>query len=110
MMSFLCHFYGGMPKHWLRTPIRTFFAMYKEGIKMEARHYSEMADISLIANNMKIEYYESVRNRYRRIIDPEDVKLPERPPEMVIEAGSSDAFSLLRGIGNNMRRNLGYGR
>lgn len=76
---------------------------------MEARHYSELADISLIADNMKIEYYESVKKRYARIVDPDSLGLPEKPGGMVLEAGSKDAMSLMRGVGRGLRRNLGYG-
>lgn len=110
MVAFLCHFYGGLPKHWLETPVRTFFAMYREGAKMEARHYSELADISLISNNMNLTYYEQVKRRYDRIIDPEAPVRPENPPGMVLEAGGSDAVEMLKGVGRSMKRSLGYGR
>lgn len=110
MVAFLCHFYGGMPGDWLREPIRRFFAMYREGAKQEARHYSELADISLIADNMNIEYYAQVKKRYARIIDPESVKHPERPSEFVLDAGGPDALKLMKAVGRGMKRNLGYGR
>lgn len=108
MVAFLCHFYGGHPREWLSTPVRTFFAMYREGIKQEARHYSELADISLIADNMNVSYYMSIKDRYSKIIDPSKPVHPERPG-FVIEAGSQDAMALMKGVGRAMRRRLGYG-
>jgi hypothetical protein len=110
MIAFLCHFYGGMPASWLEIPVRTFFAMFREGVRMEARHYSELADISLIADNMNITYYESVKKRYQRIIDPESMKHPDKPPGFTLDAGGEDAKKLMKSVGLKMRRNLGYGR
>ena len=108
-MAFLCHFYGGRPADWLALPIRTFFAMAREGKRMEARHYAELCDISLIADNMKIEYYVALRSRYERMIDGKVPQLPERPGGVVLEAGSDDARKLLRATARNLRKNLGYG-
>lgn len=76
---------------------------------MEARRFSELADISLISNNMNLTYYESVKERYRRMINPEAPRLPDKPPGFVIESGSKDAFALMKSVGRNLRRNLGYG-
>lgn len=84
--------------------------MYREGAKMEARHYSELADISLVADNMSIEYYETIKRRYDRIINPEALRHPEKPGGVVLEAGSADATAFMKSVGRNMRRNLGYGR
>jgi hypothetical protein len=110
MIAFLCHFYGGTSfREWMDTPIRTFFAMYREGIKMEARHYAEMADISLISNNMPVDYWASVRGRYEKIIDPEIINRPDRPSGFVVEADSDEANQLMRNLGQKLKRNAGYG-
>jgi hypothetical protein len=82
--------------------------MYREGVRIEARQYSELADVVLIADNMKISYYESIKQRYERIIHPERPVLPEKPA-LVLEAGSADAEALMRGVGRAMRRKFGYG-
>jgi hypothetical protein len=108
IVAFLCHFYGGVPRQWLKLPVRQFFAMYREGVRIEARQYSELADVVLIADNMQISYYESVKKRYARLIDPEKPALPEKP-SVVIEAGSADAEALFRGVGRGLRSNFGYG-
>jgi hypothetical protein len=83
--------------------------MVREGMKMEARHYSELCDISLIADNMGIEYYQELKGRYRRMVDPTAPKLPERPTGVTLEAGSDDATRMMRFVARKMRGNLGYG-
>lgn len=84
--------------------------MYKEGIKIEARRYSELADISLIANNMNVSYWEGIKRRYAKIIDPDFDKHPDEPGAFTLESGSKEAFKVLKDIGRKMRANLGYGR
>jgi hypothetical protein len=111
MLSFLCNFYGGMPKDWLETPVRTFFAMYREGQKLQARQYSELARISLVSDNMSIEYYVQLQERYEAIFMPEvALKIPEKPRGRAIESGSEDARKAMQSVARGMKAFLGYGR
>lgn len=110
MFAFVCHFYGGMPADWLKVPVRTFFAMHRQGVVMEARQYSELADLHLISNNMKIDYYMAKKDQYRSIYDPRSKELPPRPGGPVFDSGSKDGMNVMRGVGRSMRRNMGYGR
>jgi len=103
-----CQFYGGMPNVWLDLPVKTFFAMYREAIKMEARQFSELADIALVAN-MKLEYYLELKHRYRHIISPEAPRLPEKPGGPVFDSGSMDARSAMFRVGQKMKHYMGYG-
>lgn len=76
---------------------------------MEARQYSELCDITFIANNTQPKYALSLKEKYRAIIDPSAAKLPEKPGGPVFESGSDDALKLMRGVGRGMKRYLGYG-
>lgn len=111
MIARNCHFYSGWTvAYCLALPVKTFFAMHKQAVLFQTAEYSELADIALIGNNMKISYYESVKDRYRAILDPESLKIPPRPGGPVLEAGSPEAMDTMISVGRAMKRFLGYGR
>jgi len=92
-------------------PIKSFLSFYRQAVKMEARQFSELADISLISNNMQLTYYKSVKDRYRAIIDPEAVeRMPERPQGFVVESGSEDGMRMMKMAALGVKRFYGYGR
>jgi hypothetical protein len=109
IVAFLCSFYGGMPENWLSMPVKTFFAMYREGVKMEARRFSELADISLVADNMQISYYMQLKERYDRIINPEKKQLPPEAPGPALDAGGEDGKMLMMSVARGLKKRLGYG-
>lgn len=104
------NFYGGLPGAWLGVPIRTFFAMYREGKALEAVQLSQLADLHLISNNMNLSYYFSMKEHYRSIFDPGATLLPPRPSGPVIESGSQEGMDLMRSVVLGVKRSFGYGR
>lgn len=110
MFDRVCSNYGWTVEYCLLMPIIRFFAMHKQCVHREARHYTELADIALISNSMKLSYYLSLKDRYRAILEPEAIRLPEKPAGMVLESGSDDARAMMFEMARGMKRNLGYGR
>lgn len=109
-MAFLCGFYHWTVDYCLDLPVRTFFAMSREGGKIEARQFLELAEIGL-QHKMKFEWCLDLQRRYLAIINPpqdEETKPPIEPGP-AIESGSSNAFRAMKSIGRNMRRAMGYG-
>jgi len=64
----------------LKLRVRTFFSLYNEGNKLQAKEYLEKLKISLCQSRMKIEYVEQLEKSYLSVIHPEMKKLPERTP------------------------------
>lgn len=83
--------------------------MVREAAKIEARQYSELADLHLIPK-MSLEYYFARKQRYSRMIDPAEPELPPRPGGPVLEAGSAEAHLAMRSVGQAMKGAMGYGR
>jgi hypothetical protein len=108
MVAFLCHFYGWSVPDCLKLPIRTFFALHKQAIQMEARQYRELLDIQAVSI-MKIEYYNFMRERYMGIIFPEKRELPPAAPGPVLDAASAEAKVVIMDVFASLKRNLGYG-
>ncbi len=106
-MAFLSNFYGGTPDYWLDQPVQAFFAFYREAVKIEARQYSEFADVALIPQ-MQISYYTKMKERYRRMIDPKAADLPPRPSGPVLEAGSPEAMAAMRNVGKAVKHAMGF--
>lgn len=75
---------------------------------METRHYREMLDIQ-IANSLDLKYYRHVRERYNAIIEPESIKLPEKPSDPREAISPEGAQVFMMSLARSMRRNLGYG-
>lgn len=75
---------------------------------MEAAQYREKLDIAAVPM-MRIEYYKYLRSRYNQLISQKEPTLPERPPEMLIQADSKEARDLLMGAMRSLKRSFGYG-
>lgn len=89
-------------------PIKVFFKMYDEAIRMEAAQFRENLDIAMVPT-MKFKYYTFMRERYNSIIFKNKRKLPPKPPDMHIDAGSQDAQNVMRGVFGSLKRGMGYG-
>lgn len=88
--------------------VRTFFALYNEGVRMETRQYRELLRISAVPM-MKLEYYNYHMDRYQAMIDPKVKELPPPARGPVIDAGSKEAKVLIMNVFASLKRNLGYG-
>lgn len=108
MIAFCLHFFGGTYDYWLDAPIRAVFSLYREGCKMEARHYAEMSWIAQTPR-MNFDWFNSRLERYDRIVFPDAAQLPKKPGGPVLLAGSGEAQVCLRSVAVNLRRFMGYG-
>lgn len=89
-------------------PIRAFFKFYEEAISMEAAQYRENLDIAIVPA-MKLSYYKFLREKYNSLIFRNPSSLPPKPPDMHIDAASSDAKDVMMGLFRSMKRGMGYG-
>lgn len=93
----------------MALPIRLFFALYKQGIKMEARQYRELLRIAR-APSHTLEYFNALNDMYETIIDPSKRELPPKPPGPCLQMGTLEARHILQSVMTNVKRNMGYGR
>lgn len=108
IFGFLGHFYGYSYEDCLKLPIQAFFRFYEEGLKMEARYFRELLDIS-VSPKMKLEYYEFLRHRYNMIENPNPPKIPEPPTLPPLPSGSDERKYAVLSIFTKLRRSK-YGR
>lgn len=108
MISFLCHWYGLTLEGCLKLYIRTFFALYSQAVKMEARQYRELLDIQ-VTSIMHLDYYNALRERYQTMIFPERKNLPPPAPGPALQAGSEDAKNILSELMAKVKHGMGIG-
>lgn len=73
------------------------------------QHLSEQADLHLISNNMKIDYYVQVKERFAMVLAPETVGPPrEKPGGPVLQAGSVDAHRAMKRVSSKLRHYMGF--
>ncbi len=75
---------------------------------MEAIHYRELLDISIVPK-MKLEYYQELRMKYDGYISDTPPKLPEKPADMCIKAGSPEAKDIIFNLFRSAKRGFGHG-
>jgi len=92
----------------LQLPIRLFFALYREGIKREARQYRENLRIAKCPS-MNLDYYNALNDMYELIIDSTKKQLPPKPPGPCLQMGTLEARHILQSVMTNVKRNMGYG-
>ena len=108
IVAFCCHVYGWTSKECLDLPLKSLFAFYREGAKIQAREYKELLSIQAVSV-LKNEYFHLMMDRYNAILFPDSKKLPPKPSGAVVEAGTPESHELMRGLAISMRKSLGYG-
>lgn len=91
----------------LDLPIRIFFALFREGVKIEARQYREQLRIAKCPS-MNLTYYNYLEQMYEAIIDPNVKNLPEKPAGPCLQMGTLEARHVLQDVMRTMKRNMGY--
>lgn len=92
----------------MSLPIRTFFSLYQEGIKREATQYRELLRIQAVSGIVSMDYYRSMDDFYRGIMDPRVKELPPLPPGPSLDLASKEAKNVLIDIFAKVKRQMGY--
>lgn len=93
----------------MTLPIRTFFALYKEGNKLQAKEYREQLRIAL-SPKMDLKYFDLMSDFYSKIMDQTEFKVPEKPPRPGLDLASPEAKNAIIDMTSRIKRGLGYGR
>lgn len=89
-------------------PIRTFFALYKEGIRIQASEYRETLRILAVNGIASEQYFNHMNDTYTGIIDPKSKDLPPKPPGPALDLDSNEAKNVLMNLFAKMKHDMGY--
>lgn len=97
LIAFVMRFYSMSYESILALRVRTFFCLYKEGSKLQAKEYLESLNIAL-SPRQDNQWYSMLSSQYQSAMSPEPKKLPPKPLRPSLDAGSVEAKNAVIGF------------
>jgi hypothetical protein len=108
MFAFLSRFYSYSFEEIKELPLTAFFALYKEGIKIQASEYRESLRIAAVNGIGSQKYFDEMHDLYTGIMRPESLTLPPKPPGPSLDIESEEAKNVMMDLFARMKHNMGY--